>query len=49
MFDLDIQQATQILNELRAANVLMKDPAGPQRGPAIRWLPVGRGNSKSVR
>lgn len=40
MFDLDVQQATQILNELRAANVLIKDPDGPQRGPSIRWLPV---------
>ncbi len=40
MFDLDIQQATQILNELRAANVVVKDPDGPQRGPAIRWLPT---------
>lgn len=40
MFDLDIQQATQILNELRAANVVVKDPDGPQRGPAIRWLPA---------
>lgn len=40
MFDLDVQQATQILNELRAANVVVKDPDGPQRGPSIRWLPV---------
>ena len=40
MFDLDIQQATQVLNELRAANVLVKDPDGPQRGPSIRWLPT---------
>lgn len=40
MFDLDIQQATQILNELRAANVVVKDPDGPQRGPSIRWLPA---------
>ena len=40
MFDLDVQQATQILNELRAANVVVKDPAGPQRGPSIRWLPA---------
>lgn len=40
MFDLDVQQATQILNELRAANVLIKDPDGPQRGPSIRWLPA---------
>ena len=40
MFDLDVQQATQVLNELRAANVLIKDPDGPQRGPSIRWLPV---------
>src|SRR5699024_106205 len=39
MFDLDVQQATQMLNELRAANVLVKDPDGPQRGPSIRWLP----------
>lgn len=42
MFDLDVQQATQILNDLRAANVVIKDPAGPQRGPSIRWLPVKR-------
>jgi len=42
MFDLDVQQATQILNELRAANVLVKDPDGPKRGPSIRWLPVKR-------
>jgi len=42
MFDLDIQQATQILNELRAANVVVKDPDGPQRGPSIRWLPAKR-------
>lgn len=42
MFDLDVQQATQILNELRAANVVVKDPHGPQRGPSIRWLPAGR-------
>lgn len=40
MFDLDVQQATQILNELRAANVVIKDPDGPQRGPSIRWLPT---------
>lgn len=40
MFDLDVQQATQMLNELRAANVVVKDPAGPQRGPSIRWLPT---------
>lgn len=40
MFDLDVQQATQILNDLRAANVVIKDPAGPQRGPSIRWLPA---------
>lgn len=47
MFDLDVQQATQLLNELRAANVVLKDPDGPQRGPSIRWLPAkvvqGRG------
>ena len=42
MFDLDVQQATQMLNELRAANVLVKDPEGPKRGPAIRWLPSHR-------
>lgn len=42
MFDLDVQQATQMLNELRAANVLVKDPEGPQRGPSIRWLPAKR-------
>lgn len=42
MFDLDIQQATQILNDLRAANVVVKDPDGPQRGPSIRWLPAAR-------
>lgn len=40
MFDIDVQQATQILNELRAANVLIKDPEGPKRGPSIRWLPT---------
>lgn len=40
MFDLDVQQASQLLRELRAANVLIKDPDGPQRGPAIRWLPA---------
>lgn len=40
MFDLDVQQANQILNELRAANVVVKDPDGPQRGPSIRWLPA---------
>jgi ATP-dependent DNA helicase RecG len=42
MFDLDVQQATQILNELRAANVVIKDPDGPLRGPSIRWLPADR-------
>ncbi|WP_284292977.1 ATP-binding protein [Luteimicrobium album] len=42
MFDLDVQQASQMLNELRAANVVIKDPEGPQRGPAIRWLPTSR-------
>lgn len=42
MFDLDVQQATQILTELRAANVVVKDPQGPQRGPSIRWLPVAK-------
>lgn len=42
MFDLDVQQATQILNELRAANVVIKDPDGPKRGPSIRWLPADR-------
>lgn len=42
MFDLDVQQATQILNDLRAANVVVKDPNGPQRGPAIRWLPTDK-------
>lgn len=40
MFDLDVQQATQVLNELRSANVVVKDPDGPQRGPSIRWLPT---------
>ena len=40
MFDLDVQQATQILNVLRAANAVVKDPDGPQRGPSIRWLPA---------
>lgn len=40
MFDLDVQQATQILNDLRAANVIIKDTGGPQRGPSIRWLPA---------
>jgi ATP-dependent DNA helicase RecG len=40
MFDLNVQQATQILNELRAANVIIKEPDGPQRGPSIRWLPA---------
>ncbi len=40
MFDLDVQQATQMLNDLRAANVVVKDPDGPQRGPSIRWLPT---------
>ena len=45
MFDLDVQQATQLLNELRAINVVIKDPAGPQRGPSIRWLPA-RGTAK---
>ncbi|GAA3622677.1 RNA-binding domain-containing protein [Microlunatus ginsengisoli] len=40
MFDLDVQQATQMLNDLRAANVVIKDPDGPQRGPSIRWLPA---------
>ncbi|MGQ0464806.1 MAG: RNA-binding domain-containing protein [Sporichthyaceae bacterium] len=42
MFDLDVQQATAILNDLRAANVVVKDPDGPQRGPSIRWLPVAK-------
>lgn len=46
MFDLDVQQATQILNELRAANVLIKDPDGPMRGPSIRWLPAKRTRAK---
>lgn len=46
MFDLDIQQATQILNDLRAANVVVKDPDGPQRGPAIRWLPAEPKNGR---
>jgi len=46
MFDLDIQQATQILNELRAANVVVKDPDGPQRGPSIRWLPAESGRTR---
>lgn len=41
-FDLDVQQATQMLNELRAANVVIKDPDGPKRGPSIRWLPADR-------
>lgn len=54
MFDLDIQQATQILNDLRAANVLVKDPEGPRRGPSIRWLPAsgrdkGKGKGKGAR
>ncbi len=40
MFDIYVQQATQILNELRAANVVIKDPEGPMRGPSIRWLPA---------
>jgi ATP-dependent DNA helicase RecG len=40
MFDLDVQQATQVLNDLRSANVVIKDPDGPQRGPSIRWLPA---------
>lgn len=42
MFDLDVQQATQILNDLRAANVVVKDPDGPLRGPSIRWLPASK-------
>jgi len=46
MFDLDVQQATQILTDLRAANVLIKDPHGPQRGPSIRWLPAPRSKKK---
>lgn len=45
MFDLDVQQATQLLNELRAVNVLVKDPDGPQRGPSIRWLPAKVGDN----
>ncbi len=40
MFDLDLQQANQILTELRAANIIVKDPEGPQRGPSVRWLPA---------
>ena len=38
MFDLDVQQARQLLADLRDAGVVMKDPAGPERGPTVRWL-----------
>lgn len=49
MFDLDLQQANQILSDLRAANVVVKDPDGPQRGPSIRWLPANRLDGPSKR
>ncbi len=32
MVDLDIQQATQMRDDLRSADVVRKDPDGPQRG-----------------
>ncbi len=40
MFDVDTQQARQILGDLRAEGVLEKDPTGPQRGPGIKWFPA---------
>lgn len=40
MFDLDVQQSTQMLDDLRTAGVIVKDPDGPQRGPNIKWLPA---------
>jgi ATP-dependent DNA helicase RecG len=48
MFDLDVQQANQILSDLRAGNVVVKDPDGPQRGPAVRWLPAKPGRRRSA-
>lgn len=39
LFNLDVQQARQLLADLRTANVLVKDPSGPARGPGVRWLP----------
>lgn len=44
MFDLDVQQARQILADLRDAGVLVKDPAGPERGPTVRWLAAKKSN-----
>ncbi|MDO5633472.1 MAG: ATP-binding protein [Micrococcus sp.] len=38
MFDLDVQQARQLLADLRASGVIVKDPDGPERGPTVRWL-----------
>ena len=38
MFELDVQQARALLNELRKMNVVVKDPDGPERGPTVRWL-----------
>ncbi|MDY6055986.1 RNA-binding domain-containing protein [Micrococcus sp.] len=47
MFDLDVQQARQILADLRDAGVLVKDPAGPERGPTVRWLAAKKSNHRS--
>lgn len=39
MFSLDVQQARTLLAEMRDQGVIVKEPAGPSRGPGIRWLP----------
>lgn len=46
MFDLDVQQARQVLSDLRDSGVLTKDPDGPERGPTVRWLSTKKGRRK---
>lgn len=39
LFNLDVQQARALLEDLRERGLVVKDPAGPPRGPGVRWLP----------
>lgn len=38
LFNLDVQQARMLLDDLRQRGVVVKDPNGPARGPGVRWL-----------
>lgn len=47
MFALNVQQARQVLERLRATWVVVKDPSGPERGPSVKWLAASRGPRRS--